>query len=266
MKTRELQSGKAICSRDESARPIDLATGKPLEPRAQPGYYPDYDVLTQQAFWDEATRKVVLERVRKIPPIRFFTADEAELFRAVCDRIIPQDDRDDDHRIVIVNFIDQRLYENRLDGYRFENMPPDQEAYRLGLGGIEEIAKHLYGRNFLGLIAREQEFVLKTIHDGNPPAGHDVWKRMPVHRFWHVLVQDVVGIYYAHPYAWNEIGFGGPAYPRGYMRLENGDPEPWEVEEQRYKWEAPQGSPSADYGAISGMSEPPSVPEERGAH
>ena len=25
--------------------------------------------------------------------------------------------------------------------------------------------------------------------------------------------------FYSHPWAWNEIGFGGPAYPRGYMRL-----------------------------------------------
>ncbi len=165
--------------------------------------------MSQQAFWDAATRKVVLDRVRKIPPIRFFTSDEAELFRAVCDRIIPQDDRDSDHQIVIVNFIDERLHENRLDGYRFENMPPDQEAYQLGLRAIAEIAQHLYAKSFLGLTALEQEFVLKTVHDGNPAAGHDIWKRMPVHRFWHLLVQDIVGIYYAHPYAWNEIGLGG---------------------------------------------------------
>jgi hypothetical protein len=27
---------------------------------------------------------------------------------------------------------------------------------------------------------------------------------------------------YAHPYAWDEIGFGGPAYPRGYGALNFG--------------------------------------------
>ncbi len=266
MKAKDVKPGKVIRVLDASTRPIDPATGKPLEPRAQPGYYPGYDVLSQQAFWDAATRKVVLDRVRKIPPIRFFTPDETDLFRAVCDRIIPQNDRDSDHQIVIVNFIDERLHENRLDGYRFENMPPDQKAYQLGLRAITEIAQHLYAKSFLGLTTLEQEFVLKTVHDGNPPAGHDIWKRMPVHRFWHLLVQDIVGIYYAHPYAWNEIGFGGPAYPRGYMRLENGDPEPWEVEEKRYEWEAPLGSPSADYGAIAGMSEHPGAPGQRGTH
>jgi hypothetical protein len=33
-------------------------------------------------------------------------------------------------------------------------------------------------------------------------------------------------------------GYGGPAYPRGYVRLERGAPEPWEVNEKRYEWKA----------------------------
>ena len=49
----------------------------------------------------------------------------------------------------------------------------------------------------------------------------------------------------------NEIGFGGPAYPRGYMRLENGAREPWEVDEVRYEWAAPEGSLSDDYRAVA---------------
>ena len=34
--------------------------------------------------------------------------------------------------------------------------------------------------------------------------------------------------FYAHPWAWNEIGFGGPAYPRGYARMGVGQSEAWE--------------------------------------
>ena len=97
--------------------------------------------------------------------------------------------------------------------------------------------------------------MLKTLHDGDPPAGQRYWRRMPVSRYWLLLVQDVVGAYYAHPYAWDEIGFGGPAYPRGYMRLENGEPEPWEVNERRYEWAAPSGSPSAEFTPVGGSSE-----------
>ena len=34
--------------------------------------------------------------------------------------------------------------------------------------------------------------------------------------------------FYSHPWAWNEIGFGGPAYPRGYARMGVGLSEAWE--------------------------------------
>lgn len=227
--------------------PIDLKSQQPLEPRSQPGYYPGFQTLSQQAFWDAATRKTVLDRVKNIPPIRYFSAEEARLMDAICNRILPQDDRDPLHRIPILNLIDRRLSEGRIDGYRYERMPPDGEAFRLGLQGIEAVAKHLFARPFVELGALEQELVLKTVHDGDPPAGQEIWRQMPVERFWLLLVQDVVGFYYAHPYAWDEIGFGGPAYPRGYMRLENGEPEPWEVKERRYAWAAPPGSPSAKF-------------------
>jgi hypothetical protein len=35
-------------------------------------------------------------------------------------------------------------------------------------------------------------------------------------------MRAVLAAFYSHPWAWNEIGFGGPAYPRGYMRLAEG--------------------------------------------
>ena len=46
------------------------------------------------SFWDDATRKVVLDRVANVPPIRFFSPDQARLLETVCNHILPQDDRD----------------------------------------------------------------------------------------------------------------------------------------------------------------------------
>ena len=37
--------------------------------------------------------------------------------------------------------------------------------------------------------------------------------------FEHRVIPDIMHAYYAHPVAWNEIGFGGPASPRGYVRM-----------------------------------------------
>lgn len=237
---------------DTDRLPVDGASGQPLAPCAQPGYYPGFSTLSQQAFWDEATRKIVKARVEQVPPIRFFSAEQARLMQAICDRLMPQDDRDEAHKIKIVNYIDNRLYNRNIDGYRFEDMPPDHEAHLLGLQAIEAIAQHMFSHSFIELGPREQDQVLQTIHDGTPPAAEDIWRKMSVTRFWMLLMQDAVDAYYAHPYAWDEVGFGGPAYPRGYMRLENGKPEPWEVEEQRYEWKAPPTALSDVYKAIGG--------------
>lgn len=252
-------------SGDES-RPTDPASGSPLPATTQPGYYPGYSTLSQQDWWDATTRETVLTRVREVPEIHFFSGPEVDLMQAVCDRVLPQDDRDPAFRIPIVNYIDDRLHRNILDGYRYDDMPIDQEAFRLGLRAIDQIASHMYGRSFVDLGPKEQDEALFTLHDARPPAAQDIWKRMNVERFWLLLVQDVVAAYYAHPYAWDEIGFGGPAYPRGYMRLEDGKPEPWEVNEARYEWEPPNGSLSGEYRPLGGAHPHHPPPGQAGTH
>ncbi|MFP5405956.1 MAG: gluconate 2-dehydrogenase subunit 3 family protein, partial [Gammaproteobacteria bacterium] len=91
---------------------------------AHPGYYPGFSTLGQRRFWDAATREVILDRVDNVPEIRYFDPQEARLLTAICDRVLPQDDRDESHKIPIVPQIDKRLHENSHDGYRYEDMPP----------------------------------------------------------------------------------------------------------------------------------------------
>ena len=225
----------------------DAKTGQPKPPLKQPGYYPGYSTLDQKSFWDAATRCEIEKRVNEIPKICFFTAGELPLITAICDRILPQTDRLPAFQIPIVNFIDERLFENKTNGYRYEDMPKDREAYRLGLEAIDETARAIHRRPFVDLDPLEQDFILKSIHDGKVLAAHHIWARMSIDRYWHLLVQDCVSAYYAHPWAWDEIGYGGPAYPRAYTRLEGGLPEPWEVDEQRYDWSAPFTSISDAY-------------------
>jgi hypothetical protein len=252
---------------DMDRLPVEPTTGHPLARREQPGYYPGYRTLSQQAFWDDATRQVVLDRVNNVPPLRFFAGDEVRVMRAVVDRILPQDDRIAATRIPILNIIDKRLADDIQDGYRFEGMPKDQEAFHLGILGIQAVAQELYRQPFEDLGALEQDRVLQTLHDGNPPAGEEFWKQMSVTHFWQLVVQDCIEGYYSHPYAWDEIGFGGPAYPRGYMRLERGEPEPWEKDERRYAWAPPPGALSgrfAPLGIEAGGKTP--TPGQEGTH
>lgn len=57
---------------------------------------------------------------------------------------------------------------------------------------------------------------------------------MPPREFFQYrIVNDIVKSYYAHPTAWNEIGWGGPASPRGYVRLRADRRDPWEAAEAK---------------------------------
>ena len=234
---------------------LDPDTGEPIPPVKQPGYYPGYSTLGQKKFWDAATRNVVEKRVNEVPPIRFFTAGELAAITAACNRILPQSDRAPERRIPIVNYIDDRLFANRIHGYRFEGMPSDQEAYRLLVEALNETAMKLHSSLFAELDGLKQDGILKSIHDGEILAAHQIWQRMAIHRVWELLVQDCISAYYAHPWAWDEIGYGGPAYPRAYMRLEGGMAEPWEVDEVRYEWAAPANSISDHYDDAASTGE-----------
>ena len=234
-------------------RPVSIDTGNAIQPMAQPGYYQGFSTLDQRAFWDETTRDLIERRINEVPPIRFFRdGGELELVTAVIDRVLPQDDRDEQLKIPIVNYVDERLYGGTIDGYRYADMPPDDQAIRLGLQGIDAVASNMYAKRFVDLEPIQQDEVLWTIHRDQPQGGEEIWQRVPADRFWILLLSEVADAYYAHPYAWDEVGFGGPAYPRGYFRVENGRAEPWEVDEQRYEWRGPPTSSSDHYEPLGG--------------
>lgn len=233
--------------RETEYRPRDPNSGKVRPVTRQPGYYPGYSTLSQSKFWDAATRNVIQDRVEAPPPMRFFNEGQWRFWTVVFDHLIPQTDRTPDRRVLVVAPLDQRLFENRTVGYRFEDMPHDRLVYRsLGIHAITAEAQARYADDFLAIDHLGQEITLRSIHDGRPIGGKDIWAQMSVHRFWQLLMSDAIEAYYAHPWAWDEIGYGGPAYPRAYTRLEHGEPEPWEVEEERYDWLAPEQTLSDD--------------------
>lgn len=229
---------------DPSLLPRDARTGEPLPPRDDPGYYPGYSTLSQRAYWDKTTRDLIAKRVGDTPQRAFFTQPQWNFWTAVFDHILPQTDRTPSHRVPLLPVIDHRLHINQTVGYRYEDMPQDRDVYRtLGINAINAESRSRFGGDFLTLAHFHQDQVLEAIANAKP-AAKAAFKHLPVHRFWELLTADAIDAYYAHPFAWDEIGFGGPAYPRAYTRLERGEPEPWEVEERRYDWVAPSASVS----------------------
>ena len=230
---------------DPSLRPRDPKTCEPLPPMRDPGYYPRFSTLSQSPFWDETTRLTIEKRVQSPPQMKFFTEEEWKFWTVVFGHLVPQTDRTVDRQIPIVAPLDHRLNLNQTSGYRYESMPHDREVYKIyGIAAINQESQARYGGDFLFSSHLQQDLILQAVHDRRPMAGKDIWKKMSIHRFWQLIMGDAIDAYYAHPWAWNEIGFGGPAYPRAYTRLERGEPEPWEVEEKPYDWLAPIASVS----------------------
>ena len=180
------------------------------------GRYPDYDCLENRGHWDPVTREVVMARIEKVPPIRFFDAGEERTLRAFCDCVMAQDR---EPRIPVLNFIDEKLHDGRLDGFQYAGMPDDREVWRV-------VARTLAARRIADLSPDEQNEVCRSFADGELDLPFDC------SRAWSLVMRYVLQAFYAHPWAWNEIGFGGPAYPRGYTRLAAGMREAWEGHEE----------------------------------
>jgi Gluconate 2-dehydrogenase subunit 3 len=194
--------------------------------------FPGYDVLKkwQSPSWNEQTRAVVAQRLREVPERRFLSAEEWAILEAVCARLIPQPDRPGSP-VPIVPFIDKKLHEGQGNGYRYDGMPPMRDAWRQGIAALDDEARARWGAGFGALPENQQDGVLRAVQHGEvlSPA----WRGLSPKRFFSsLLLHEVTSVYYAHPAAWNEIGFGGPAAPRGYVRLAVDRRDPWEAEER----------------------------------
>ena len=187
------------------------------------GRYPDYNVLDEADHWDDVTRRVVLERVEHTPPIRFFTEREAHTLGAFCDHVMAQDR---EPKIPVLNMVDAKLFAEELDGFHYADMPSDPETWRRVARGLDAAARQHGSETFAAAADEVQHNVVDAFAQGQ--LHGEIWDELPAARAWSVVMRAILSAFYSHPWAWNEIGFGGPAYPRGYARLGAGQRENWE--------------------------------------
>ncbi len=175
------------------------------------GRFPDYDVLDSAENWDETTRAVVLARLQPQQQPCFFQTAELPTLHAFCDVVLAQDE---EPRVPVAELIDEKLSAGRLDGYQYADMPDDRETWRLTLAGLDDSAAALHGREASPRASprtRAGSSTLSPRADSREGRG----RALNVARAWSVCTRMMLEAFYSHPWAWNEIGFGGPAYPRG---------------------------------------------------
>jgi hypothetical protein len=184
--------------------------------------FPGFEVLGQVKYWDPVTAGVVFDRIGISPDIRFFTPVEEATATALFDRLV---DQDPDSRLPVVAMVDARLAEDQTDGWRYEDMPEDGQAWRDSLARLLNDARVRYDVDFATCSVDEQNKLLQAIQD----TGSGDWHGMNAAHVWSLWTRYACTAFYSHPAAWNEIGFSGPAYPRGYKNAGVDRREPFEV-------------------------------------
>src|SRR5665213_154243 len=200
-------------------------------------FYPGYDVLAKREglSWNDATRRVVDERLAVLNEPRYFNAEEWQTLGALCRRILPQPK--DRSEVPLAAYIDRNMLAHGDSGTRSEPMPYDGEAWKRALAALDAEALLAHHAKFRDLNAQAADALLLLMQNGD--LADPAWGNVPPKLFFakRVLV-DIPAVYYAHPTSWSEMGFGGPASPRGYVRMGADRHDDWEATEASHGHQA----------------------------
>jgi hypothetical protein len=189
------------------------------------GRYPGFDVLDSVDAWDDVTAGVVLGRLALPGEVAFFTPAEVGVAAPLLDLLLAQDS---DPRVPVLALVDARLAAGETDGWHYDELPEDGSAWRASLRFLNEDSLERYhGRGFAHLINDERAGLIQNVQDRS--SSGDTWHGWPAIHVWSLWTRYVCTAFYSHPWAWNEIGFPGPAYPRGYVNPGVNSREHWEI-------------------------------------
>ncbi|MHB9093738.1 MAG: gluconate 2-dehydrogenase subunit 3 family protein [Eubacteriales bacterium] len=189
-------------------------------------HYPSYNVLDHMDEWDSHTKEIVRKRLGPFPENEFFTEREAG-YIALISRHIVYDNRQDILSWV-THHIDSRMKSEIGEDQRKPGTPEEKILIRDGLKALDRVARLSFGKDF-GQLSEEKQFnILSDLQLSKAAQIHE-WSYIPQKELFKKLASRIVSAYYSHPTVWSEIGYGGPAYPRGYIRSEFGLTDPWEA-------------------------------------
>lgn len=195
---------------------------------SQKPIYPGYDVLAKRdtPSWNQRTRDVIDARLSTPRTPRFLTPEEWAIADALCRRIVPGP-----VEVPLVALLDAKLLADDGDGTREEDMPYMREAWRAGLKALDASACDRHrGVGVAGLSDADLDALIGEMASGKLKPRH--WQAFGASQFFERrVIVDVPALFYALPGAWSEIGFGGPASPRGYVRLDGDRRDAWEAAE-----------------------------------
>ncbi|MGV8979382.1 MAG: gluconate 2-dehydrogenase subunit 3 family protein [Cellulomonas sp.] len=183
--------------------------------------FPGFDVTSQAEHWDDVTARVVLARLDAPGPLRFFSAQQAETCAALVTQLLALEP---DNPVPVMSMIDARLADGQTDGWRYADLPPDDITWVRSLDQLDEDSRARSGTTFARSDSRDQAVLIDAVQ-----RKQSQWPGLPAGHVWSLWTRYACTAYYSHPFAFSEIGFPGPAYPRGYKNIGIDRREPFEV-------------------------------------
>ena len=135
---------------------------------------------------------------------------QLDALRALASRILPQDG---DEPIDLAARLDAMMAEATGNGWRYEALPSDPDAYRYGLDTLDDLAKGLGASRFAGLSGGEQDELLRRVQAGEARGGEGRARRLDAAQLalWFEEVRsDAVRLFVAHPAIMARLGYSGP--------------------------------------------------------
>lgn len=196
-----------------------------------PDRYPDYDVLARRGTlsWNRQTRATIDRRLALAELDPGLGEGRITTLRRIAARIVPQPEGRPP--VNVVAMVLAKIGSSHPDGFRHAALPTILLAWTIALDAIDAHARMHHSKPFAEVYDATADDLLHAVEQGDTPS--EIWEGMNSQLFWSWrLIPDLLSAYWAYPSTWSAMGFGGPASPRGYVRLGINMRDPWEAEEQ----------------------------------
>ena len=106
------------------------------------------------------------------------------------------------------------------DGWRYATLPPDGEAFRLGIAALDAAAEARFAERYADLAPDDQDDLLRDAQ-----LAHTGFDHFDAARWFADWLTEAAGQFFAHPLAQQDIGYAGFADAPGWTRIRLGERE-----------------------------------------
>jgi pimeloyl-ACP methyl ester carboxylesterase len=196
---------------------------------------PDFRALIRSNATAPQTRRVLEERmiIPSLPSPEIFTAQERGILRRLVDLVIPAAPID------LAVRIEAWLGETNRDGWRFDALPMDDDAWRRGLCSLEAAATREFEVPFVALDFARQNDLLKRASDGELGKGFlaslglkgdkKCLDAQQMQRWFEDVRSELTRMYVSDPRTMERIGFAGFADEKGFTHIKLNELQEFEL-------------------------------------